>query len=125
MQFLLRLYVEKHDPEYLPALKKALNFVLDSQYPIGGWPQRFPLKSEFSHHGKPDYTSFITFNDDVAGENIQFLLYAYQALGSDARVRDAIVRAMNVTLVTQQAKPQAGWGLQYTSRPEAGRRAHL
>ena len=103
-----------HDPKYLPALKKALDFVLDSQYPIGGWPQRFPLKSDFSHHGKPDYTSFITFNDDVAGENIQFLLYAYQSLGSDARVYDAMIRAMNVYLVTQQAKPQAGWGLQYT-----------
>lgn len=114
MQFLLRLYAEKHDPKYLPALKKALNFVLESQYPIGGWPQRFPLKSEFSHHGEPDYTSFITFNDDVAGENIQVLLYAYQTLGADARIHDAIIRAMNVYLVTQQAKPQAGWGLQYT-----------
>ncbi|MET0309891.1 MAG: pectate lyase, partial [Sphingomonas sp.] len=114
MQFLLRLYVEKHDPRYLPALKKALNFVLESQYPIGGWPQRFPLKSEFSHHGKPDYSSFITFNDDVAGENIQFLLYCYQALGGDQKVYDAIIRAMNVFLVTQQAAPQAGWGLQYT-----------
>ncbi|MBO9623253.1 MAG: hypothetical protein J7500_11135 [Sphingomonas sp.] len=114
MQFLLRLYVEKHDPKYLPALKKALNFVLESQYPIGGWPQRYPLKSEFSHHGKPDYTSFITFNDDVAGENINFLIMAYQALGGDARVRDAIVRAMNVFLVTQQGQPQPGWGLQYT-----------
>lgn len=114
MQFLLRLYVEKHDPKYLPALKKALGFVLESQYPIGGWPQRFPLKSEFSHHGKPDYTSFITFNDDVAGENIQFLLYAYQVLGADQKVYDAIIRAMNVFLVTQQAAPQAGWGLQYT-----------
>jgi PelA/Pel-15E family pectate lyase len=114
MQFLLRLYVEKHDPKYLPALQKALHFVLESQYPIGGWPQRYPLKSEFSHHGKPDYTSFITFNDDVAGENIQFLLYCYQALGGDQKVYDAIIRAMNVFIVTQQAAPQAGWGLQYT-----------
>jgi hypothetical protein len=51
----------------LPALQKALNFVLESQYSIGGWPQRCPLKNEFSHQGRPDYTSFITFNDDVAG----------------------------------------------------------
>ncbi len=114
MQFLLRLYVERHDPKYLPAVRKALGFVLDSQYPIGGWPQRYPVKNEFAHHGKPDYTSFITFNDDVAGENIKFLLMCYQVLGSDARVRDAIIRAMNVYLVTQQAAPQAGWGLQYT-----------
>jgi PelA/Pel-15E family pectate lyase len=114
MQFLLRLYVEQHDPKFLPPLRKALNFVLESQYPIGGWPQRWPLKNEFSHHGKPDYTSFITFNDDVAGENIKFLIYCYQALGGDARVYDAIVRAMNVYLVTQQGQPQPGWGLQYT-----------
>jgi PelA/Pel-15E family pectate lyase len=114
MQFLLRLYVEKHDPKYLPALKKAVGFVLDSQYPIGGWPQRWPLKNEFSHHGKPDYTSFITFNDDVAGENINFLIMVHQVLGGDARVRDAITRAMNVFLITQQGQPQPGWGLQYT-----------
>ncbi|MDF7777144.1 pectate lyase [Sphingomonas sp. AOB5] len=114
MQFLLRLYVERHDPKYLPPLKKALNFVLDSQYPIGGWPQRWPLRHDFSHHGKPDYTSLITFNDDVAGENIKFLIYCYQVLGGDERVYDAIIRAMNVYLVTQQAAPQAGWGLQYT-----------
>ncbi|MHA6719599.1 pectate lyase [Sphingomonas sp. RS6] len=114
MQFLLRLYVERHDPRYLPPLKKALQFVLESQYPIGGWPQRYPLRNEFSHHGNPDYTSFITFNDDVAGENIDFLLMYYQALGGDAKVYDAIIRAMNVFIVTQQAAPQAGWGLQYT-----------
>ncbi len=115
MQFLLRLYVEKHDPKYLPALQKSLHFVLDSQYPIGGWPQRFPLKHDFSHHGRPDYTSFITFNDDVAGENIRFLIMCYEVLGGDAKVYDAIIRAMNVFLVTQQGQPQPGWALQYTT----------
>lgn len=113
MQFLLRLYVEKRDPKWRPALEKALNFVLESQYPIGGWPQRYPLKTEFSHHGKPDYTSFITFNDDVAGENIKFLVMAYQALG-EPRALEAATRAMNSFLVTQQGQPQPAWGLQYT-----------
>lgn len=119
MQFLLRLYVEKRDPKYLPAVKKALNFVLDSQYPIGGWPQRWPVKNLF----EGDYTGYITFNDDVAGENIRFLIYVYQVLGGDARVYDAIVRAMNVYLVTQQGQPQPGWALQYTLdlKPAAAR----
>jgi hypothetical protein len=54
-KLLLRLYVEKHDPRYKPALDKAIRFVLDSQYPSGTWPQRFPLKSEFFRHGLPDY----------------------------------------------------------------------
>ena len=113
-KFLLRLYVEKRDPKYKPALDRAIAFVLDSQYPIGAWPQRYPLQHEFSHHGKPDYTSFLTFNDDVAAENMDFLLKCYQALG-DARMIDPIVRGMNAFLVTQQGAPQPGWALQYTT----------
>jgi PelA/Pel-15E family pectate lyase len=112
-KFLLRLYVEKRDPKYKPALDKAIQFVLDSQYPIGAWPQRFPLQHEFAKGGKPDYTSFPTFNDDVASENLDFLVMCYQAVG-DPRVLDAITRGMNAFLVTQQAPPQAGWALQYT-----------
>jgi PelA/Pel-15E family pectate lyase len=121
-KFLLRLYVEKRNARYKPALDKVIGFVLDSQYPVGAWPQRYPLKSEFSHHGNPDYTSYITFNDDVAGENIDFLLMCYQALG-ETRVLDAITRGMNAFLVTQQAAPQPGWSLQYTTdlKPAAAR----
>jgi PelA/Pel-15E family pectate lyase len=109
MQFLLRLYVEKHDPKWKPALDKAINFVLESQYPVGGWPQRYPLMHAFDG----DYTSYITFNDDVAGENLKFLVMVYQSLG-DPRVLDPINRAMTSFLVTQQGQPQPAWGLQYT-----------
>src|SRR5690606_608359 len=51
--------------------------------------------------------------DDVAGENIKFLIMVYQALG-DGRVLDAINRAMNSFIVTQQGQPQPGWAMQYT-----------
>lgn len=112
-KLLLRLYLEKLDPRYKPALERAIEFVLKSQYPIGGWPQRFPLSYEYSSGGKPDYTSYITFNDDVAMENIEFLLMCYQALG-DTRVIDPIIRAMNSVLVTQLGPPQPGWALQYS-----------
>lgn len=112
-KFLLRLYVEKRDPRYKTALDNALRFVLDSQYPIGAWPQRYPLQHEFARAGKPDYTSYPTFNDDVARENLEFLVMCYQALG-DPRVLDPITRGMNAFLVTQQGPPQAGWALQYT-----------
>ncbi len=112
-KFLLRMYVEKRDPKFKPALDRAIAFVIDSQYPIGAWPQRYPLMSEFSHHGKPDYTSYLTFNDDVAGENIDFLIKSYQALG-DRRLLDAITRGMHAFIVTQQGQPQPGWALQYT-----------
>jgi PelA/Pel-15E family pectate lyase len=112
-RLLLRLYLEKRDPKYRPALDKAIGFVLDSQYPNGTWPQRFPLRHEFAKPGKPDYTSFPTFNDDVAAENIDFLLQCYQGLG-DERLLDAVRRGMDAFLVTQQGRPQAGWGLQYS-----------
>lgn len=111
-QFMLRLYVEKQDKRFKPSLDKALQFVLDSQYPVGGWPQRFPLKDEFHHHGRPDYTGYITFNDDVAGENIKFLIMVWQALG-DKRVLPAVKKAMDCFVVCQQPQPQPAWGLQH------------
>jgi hypothetical protein len=66
-------------------------------------------------HGRPDYTRYITFNDDVGGENIKFLLMVYQSTG-DARALAAIRRAMQVYVLTQQPAPQAGWGLQHDPR---------
>ena len=116
-QFLLRLYLEKRDPKYRPALERAVNFVLDSQYPIGGWPQRWPADPNY-----PAYQSYITFNDDVAAENVKFLTLVYQHLG-DTRALDAIHRGMNIYLLTQQGAPQAGWALQYTLdlKPAAAR----
>ncbi len=120
--FLLRLYVEKLDPRYKPALDRAIQFVFDSQYPIGGWPQRYPLSHEFSKKGNADYTSYLTFNDDVSWENISFLLLSYQVLG-DQRLLDAITRGMNFFLISQQGQPNPGWALQYTLdvKPAAAR----
>lgn len=116
-KFLLRLYLEKRDEQYRKSLTRAIKFVLDSQYPIGGWPQRFPLRGD-----DMNYSTFITFNDDVAAENIDFLLMCYQTL-DEARVREPIIRAMNTFIVTQQGQPQPGWALQYTTelQPAAAR----
>jgi PelA/Pel-15E family pectate lyase len=116
-KFLLRMYLEKFDPAYKYPLDKAIDFILASQYDIGGWPQRYPLKYDFSHHGKPDYTSFYTFNDDVVWENVNFLIQCYQALGEE-RFLEPIRRGMNFYIITQQAAPQAGWGQQHNMNLE-------
>ncbi len=71
--FLLRMYVEKYDPTYRPALEKVIRFALDSQYPVGGWPQRWPLRYDHPFEGQADYSSFITLNDDVMPDIIDFL----------------------------------------------------
>lgn len=112
-KFLLRMYVEKNDPTFRPAVEKAIHFVLESQYPIGGWPQRYPLMYDHPFQGKEDYSSFITLNDDVSVENIEFLLQCYQAMGLQ-NVKEPIYRAMNMLIVLQQGLPYAGWADQYT-----------
>lgn len=113
-QFLLRVYLEKRDERFAAPLEKSIRFILDSQYENGGWPQRFPFVEDAPDlHGRPDYTRYITFNDDVAGENIKFLLMVWQSMG-DQRAMDAIRKAMDIFVATQQPAPQAGWGLQHT-----------
>lgn len=112
-QFLLRIYVEKYDPIFRPALDKVIRFVLESQYPIGGWPQRYPLRYDHVFNGKADYSSFITLNDDVIPENIDFLVRCYQALGLK-EVKGPIMRALNLLITLQQGEPYAGWADQYT-----------
>lgn len=112
-KFLLRMYVEKNDPTFRPAVEKAINFVLESQYPIGGWPQRYPLKYDHPFQGKTDYSSFITLNDDVNIENIEFLLQCYQAMGLQD-IKEPIMRAMNLFILLQQGAPYSGWADQYT-----------
>lgn len=106
-RFLLRIYLQKLDPKYKPALDKAINFIIKSQYPLGGWPQRYPLKYDFNKAGHPDYSSYYTFNDDVIWENINFLIQCYQALGEN-RFLDPIIRGMEFYLTTQQSN--GSWG---------------
>ena len=112
-QFFLRLFLERREERYREPLELALGYMLDSQYENGGWPQRFPFVADRPVlHGRPDYTRHITFNDDVAAENIKCLLMVWQTLG-DRRALDAVKRAMNVFVMTQHPAPQAGWGLQH------------
>lgn len=112
-RFLLQLYLARRDEAFRPALDRAIQFVLDAQYPNGAWPQRFPLMSGFSKDGHPDYSGFATFNDDVAAENIDLLLRAAETLGQP-RLAEAARRGMDAFLLAQLPPPQPGWALQYT-----------
>lgn len=72
-RFLLHMYLVHLEPFYKPALDKAIDFILESQYDLEGWPQRFPVKYTVGEHNHPDYTSYHTFSDDVTWENVHFL----------------------------------------------------
>ncbi len=101
-RFLLRIYLEKLDPKYKPSLDKAIDFIIKSQYAIGGWPQRYPLRYDFNKQGHPDYTSYYTFNDDVIWENVHFLIQCYLTLGEE-RFIDPIKRGMEFYITSQDA----------------------
>ena len=144
-QFLLRMYLERREARYLPAVQKAIDFVVNAQFgpeygvANGGWPQRFPHfpgavssmplpnPSQLPAGAKAgmedgDYTLHVTFNDDVMGENIKFLTLCVMALG-ETRLLPNISRAMECMRLMQQPGPQAGWGLQHLSREKDGRPA--
>ena len=142
-QVLLRTYLEKRDQSFLEPLNKAINFVLDAQFKEGvadgGWPQRYP-PSPLAITSMPtpnpeqlppgatagmedgDYTKQVTFNDDVAGENIKFLLMCVVSLG-ETRLIEPVMRAMESLRRLQQPAPQAGWALQHLAAEQDGRPA--
>jgi hypothetical protein len=144
-QLLLRLCLERSDPEFQAALDRAIGFVLDAQYDggiaDGGWPQRFPHHagsiSEMpwpehvpswvpadAQHGMEDgdYTRHVTFNDNVMRQNIIFLLMCVTALDRRDLVRP-VRRAMALLHRLQQPGPQSGWALQHLARATNGRPA--
>lgn len=110
--FLLHLYMKTLDPAYLDPLKKALNFILISQYPNGGWPQRFPLRYEFVHDGLADYTSYYTLNDNAMNNTIDVLLEAYEFLG-DEKYLEAARRGGDFFMISQGPEGKAAWTDQF------------
>ena len=112
INYLLRLYLKTLDPDYKATLDKALSFVLEAQYPNGGWPQHYPLNNEKTPAGFPQYPVFYTLNDGVLRDNVSTMLEAYEALG-DERYLESAKKAGDFLMIAQGPKEQAGWAEQY------------
>jgi len=57
IEYLAKAYEITKVKKYKNASLRGIDFTLSAQYPNGGWPQFFPLESNYSSH--------ITFNDDT------------------------------------------------------------
>jgi PelA/Pel-15E family pectate lyase len=57
MRVLARGYRVLKKDSYRAAFERGLNYIFESQYPNGGWPQRFPLQDNYGRR--------ITFNDNA------------------------------------------------------------
>lgn len=69
MRFLARIYSETGDEAYLDAFERGFEFILESQYKTGGWPQRYPAGNQYHRH--------ITFND---GAMVRILFFLQEVL---------------------------------------------
>ncbi len=91
------------------AMQKALDLLLEAQYPSGGWPQYYPLEGEgFSDLG--NYRRYNHINDGSIPEIIRVLLEAYRAFG-EQRYLDAVIKAADWLLEVRV--PGAVWSQQY------------
>ena len=57
MRVLALVFRATAEPRYRDAFLRGLDYLLAAQYPNGGWPQFFPLRS--------DYSRYVTFNDNA------------------------------------------------------------
>jgi pectinesterase len=56
MLFMSKMYAKTNDQRYADSFLSGLNYLLEAQYPNGGWPQFYPIKKGYYTH--------ITYNDD-------------------------------------------------------------
>lgn len=100
---------------YRAAFLKGLRYLLDAQYPNGGFPQVYPLEG--------GYHDAITFNDDAMVDVTELLDSAAQRQGdygfvpaaSAGQARAAADKALRVILATQvvAAGGRTAWSQQY------------
>lgn len=111
---------------YRSAAVRGIDYLLAAQYANGGWPQFYPLRT--------DYSRYITFNDGAMVNALSVLEEVAQAKSPftfvDAarrkRAAEAVVRALPVILKTQVVVDGAltVWGAQHdevTLEPRAAR----
>ncbi len=86
MRYLARVYNTTRHERFRQAFLKAVDYLLEAQYPNGGWPQRYPNPS--------GYARYITFNDGVM-------------IGAMTVLRDIAEKKPPYTLVDEQRRKKA------------------
>ncbi len=109
------------------AAEYALSKLLEVQYPIGAWPQRFqrppdaekfPVKkagypaSWSRTHPRVSYSAGYTFNDNAIGDVVDVMFEAWRTYG-EGKYRAAAERAGHFILLAQMPQPQPAWAQQY------------
>ncbi len=119
-------------PAELKPIRAALEFgltrMIEAQYPVGAWPQRFngqphdparhPVRAANIPADWPrqwpraDYGGFYTLNDNTQSDCIRTMLTAYHHTG-DSRFLAAAKRGGEFLIAAQLPEPQPAWAQQY------------
>jgi PelA/Pel-15E family pectate lyase len=130
LRFLARIYVATRDAAYRTAFDRGLNYVLQGQYPSGGWPQSYPPPATTYHR-------HITFNDEAMVRLLEFLRevatqdgYAFVEAGRRSDCAAAFDRGIACILKCQikVGDKLTAWGAQHDEvdyRPRSGRSYEL
>lgn len=90
MRLLARVYAGAREERFRVGFMQGLHYLLKAQYTNGGWPQYFPLRSDYSRH--------VTFNDD-AMTNVMTLLRDVSSGAAPFGFIDAPTRAESAEAV--------------------------
>jgi PelA/Pel-15E family pectate lyase len=88
IRILLDAFKNTSNPAYLEASTKGVQYLFEAQYANGGWPQYYPLRTNYSRH--------ITFNDN-AMYNVMMLLKDIHEVKANTQYLDESFRAMAKT----------------------------
>ncbi len=101
VDYLARAVAQESDPRWRQSCERGFDFLLASQYPSGGFPQRFPHPKDFHAH--------ITFNDGVMIGILDVLddaaqdapHFAWLDSTRRAKAREAVKRGIDCVLKCQ------------------------
>ncbi|TLM78209.1 pectate lyase [Microbulbifer harenosus] len=68
MTYMAEMYKRTGNAAYRDAARRAMDYLLDMQYPSGGWPQFYPRTGGYANH--------VTFNDDAMSRVLTVLYHA-------------------------------------------------
>ncbi|MGM0494064.1 MAG: pectate lyase [Armatimonadota bacterium] len=105
VRFFVDLVATGESERHREVMQRGLDFILEAQYPSGGWPQYYPAPED-----QNNYQRYHTLNDASMPDNMRTLLTAWRALGEQEYL-DAVIRAADWLLEVRL--PNAGWAQQY------------
>ncbi|MGI5819893.1 MAG: pectate lyase [Armatimonadota bacterium] len=105
VRFFVELVDAGADERHREVMQRGLDFLLEAQYPSGGWPQYFPIPED-----QNNYQRYHTINDATIPDCMRALMAAWHAFGEQDHL-DAVIRAADWLLEVRL--PGAAWAQQY------------